>query len=232
MHLSVFVSVFLALVSSLSTYAAPYGTPGTFLDIDQRSPAPLFEPLAERGQLLQPRADEHHVPAVPPQHQHSSVQPHSSTTHEHPGTENEASGPARPVYLTSRSFSGSSTSGRNRAVDSPGMFGHWAVVVGDHYYELVFNREVQNEASTSQSVQGQGIRLRVGNTPMAAGWHALQPQGMTTWTDEQIHAAAEQLITQMSARSYHILTNNCHDFANVLIRCITVGGQTRHCTVL
>jgi hypothetical protein len=131
------------------------------------------------------------------------------------------------------------------------MFGHWAVVVGDHYYELVFNREVPNEASTSQSVQGQGIRLRVGNTPMPAGWHALQHKGTTTWTDEQINAAgefalannekallnnplheAEQLITQMSARSYHILTNNCHDFANALIRCITVAGQTRHCTVL
>ncbi|KAF8340834.1 hypothetical protein F5887DRAFT_978887 [Amanita rubescens] len=222
MHLSVFVSVVLVLVSSLSTYAAPYGTPGTFLDIEQRSQAPLFQ--------LQPRADEHHVvPAVPPQHQHSSVQPHSSTTHEHPGTENAA--PARPVYLTSRAFSGSSTSGRNRAVDSPAVFGHWAVVVGNRYYELVFNREVQNEASTSQSVQGQGIRLRVGSAPMV-GWHVPQLQGTTTWTDQQIHAAAVRLISQMSTRSYNILTNNCHDFANALIRCITTGGQTRHCTVL
>jgi hypothetical protein len=57
MHLSVFVSVILVLVSSLSTYAAPYGAPGTFLDIEQRSSVPLFEPLAERGELLQPRAD-------------------------------------------------------------------------------------------------------------------------------------------------------------------------------
>ncbi|KAF8338338.1 hypothetical protein F5887DRAFT_983268 [Amanita rubescens] len=231
MHLSVFVSVVLVLVSSLSTYAAPYGTPGTFLDIEQRSPAPLFEPLAERGQLLQPRADQHHE-QVRPQSQHSSIQPHSSTTHEQPETEPHQ-GPARPVYLTSRSFSGSSTSGRGRAVDSPGYLGHWAVVVGEHYYELLFNREAPNEATTSQSVQGQGIRLNVGHTPLAASWRALQqPHGTTTWTDEEIHAAAEQLITQMSARSYHILTNNCHDFANALIRCITGGSQTRHCTVL
>jgi len=130
------------------------------------------------------------------------------------------------------------------------MFGHWAVVVGGHYYELVFNREVANEASTSQSVQGQGIRLRVGNTPMAAGWHQPQHMGTTTWTDEQIHTEgefalvnngkallnnpfheAQRLITQMSTRSYHILTNNCHDFANSLIRCIT--GQTRgNCVII
>ncbi|KAF8343706.1 hypothetical protein F5887DRAFT_971739 [Amanita rubescens] len=227
MHLSVFVSVIAVLVSSLSTYAAPYGTPGTFLDIEQRSPAPLFEPLAERGQLLQPRADSEHHGQVP------AHQQHSSTTHP-AETENEAGpspGPARPVHLTSRSFSGSSTSGRNRAVDSPAMFGHWAVMVGDHYYELLFNHQVPNEASTSQSVQGQGIRLNVGNTPMPAGWREPEPQGTTTWTDAQIRTAAEQLITQMSSRSYHILTNNCHNFANDLIRCIT-GGRRHNCMVM
>jgi len=221
MHFSVFVSVILVLVSSLSTYAAPYGAPGTYLDIEQRSPAPLFEPLAERGQRLQPRADT-------TQH-HASTQGHSSATQ--PETENAP--PARQVFRTSRSFSASTSIGNDRCMDSPGLFGHWAVMVNGHYYELVFDRQVPNEASTSQSVQGQGIRLRVGNTPMPAAQHWQTPelQGTTTWTDEQIRAAADQLIHQMSQHSYNILTNNCHHFANSLIRCIT-GSRSRHCTVM
>ncbi len=59
MRLSVSISIILVLAASMLTYAAPFGAPGprTFPDIEQRNPAPLFEPRAEGAQLLQSRSN-------------------------------------------------------------------------------------------------------------------------------------------------------------------------------
>lgn len=57
MRFSVPVSIILVLAANMLTYAAPFGAPRTFPDIEQRSPAPLSEPRTERAQLLQLRSD-------------------------------------------------------------------------------------------------------------------------------------------------------------------------------
>ncbi|KAF8329590.1 hypothetical protein F5887DRAFT_115667 [Amanita rubescens] len=49
MRLSVLASIIFVLAASMLTYAAPFGAPRTFPDIEQRSLAQLLEPRSGRN---------------------------------------------------------------------------------------------------------------------------------------------------------------------------------------
>jgi hypothetical protein len=59
MRLSVLVSIIFVLAASMLTYAAPFGAPETFPDIEQRSLAQLLEPRSS-GQSQHSKASSAH----------------------------------------------------------------------------------------------------------------------------------------------------------------------------
>jgi len=204
MRLSVLFAGFVVLAASILTYAAPYGTPQTFLDIEQRSSA------------------EQHTPHVT---EHTGV---ASTSGAVEGSSDPPS-PGREVVIITRALAGSTESG------SPpfNVFKHWAVLVGTRYYELYINNEVPNEEACSRSLHGANIRMNVVETGGTLGsqWKKKYHKGSTHHTDEEIHEAGSDVMRVMSAKNYHIINNNCQDFATKLAKCIVSSEPKKRCVV-
>jgi len=200
MRLSVLFSGILILAASILTYAAPYGTPRTFLDIERRS--------SSSQQLHHHVTDSTSAPAAGS---------HDGGSHEggsHDGTGPSDTGTGRVVSIITRNLHSSTQTGPA----APTFLQHWAVMVGDSYYELVTDR---NSAHGS-SLLGAQITLHVGTAPPTAPnpWGVPRSKGRTTYTDEEIHQKAEAVIEAMSQRGYNLRDNNCQDFATQLLACI------------
>jgi len=205
MRLSLLFSGILVLAASILTYAAPYGTPRTFLDIEQRSSS---------GQ------QSHHVP-----HTTSTVTASGSND----GSEPSETGVGRQVHIITRPLAGSHSPA---ASPPPNLLRHWAVMVGGFYYELHINNEIPNEAACSASLHGQNIQMNVAHGPPSSDWTGMQPKGWTHHTDAEIHQAGEDVMAAMSKKNYHILTNNCQDFATRLAKCIVTPDPKKRCVVV
>jgi hypothetical protein len=217
MHLSVPISIILVLAASMLTYAAPFGASRTFPDIEQRSPAPLFEPRAERAQLLQSRSDPHPPPVPHPQH----VTGTSGTRNDCNPLSTRSLREERQVHIITRPLE-----------DSGGSFlpwlTHWAVLVGSHYYEIIpTDNNIPN--ACSGSLHGSHIRLNVGSVPLDRTWTFMEPRGLTAFSDAEIHSAAQAVVDEMAAHDYNIFTNNCQGFATRLVD--RLNRRTRPCMI-
>ncbi|KAF8331535.1 hypothetical protein F5887DRAFT_1162654 [Amanita rubescens] len=216
MRLSVLASIIFVLAASVLTYAAPFGAPRTFPDIEQRSLAQLLEPRSGQN-----ASSAHDTQLMLNVIFRSRVVP----LHRHIRTISLA-------VLAQGALGPGHGQGSGHGSTPPQIFTHWAVLVGSHYYELLLDHTHPNLATCgSGSLYGSQIRMNVGDAPVPSAWTSMESKGRTHFSDEEIHTAGEEVIRQMSAHDYNIILNNCQDFANKLARCLTNPQGDRRCTL-
>jgi hypothetical protein len=206
MRLSVLFSGILILAAGILTYAAPYGTPRTFLDIERRSETSQQSHHHVTGSTSAPAAGSHTG-----SHTGSNT---GSNGGSNPSTGPSDTGTGRVVTIITRNLHSSTQTGPA----APAFVQHWAVMVGDRYYELAADRNSPH----GSSLLGAQITLNVGTAPLTATnpWAVSRSKGRTTYSDDVIHQKAQAVIDTMSHRGYNLRDNNCQDFANQLSACI------------
>jgi len=216
MRLSVLFSGILILAASILTYAAPHGTPRTFLDIERRSSSSQQSHQHATGSTSAPAAGSHEGES------HEGSNPSTGPSDTETG---------RIVTIITRNLLSSTQTGPA----APTSVQHWAVMVGNRYYELVADRH----SAHGSSLLGAQIRLHTESSPLTAAvpWEVYRPKGRTTYSDEVIHEKAQAVIDAMSHRGYNLRDNNCQDFANRLSACIVNVGispeeHKRRCCVI
>jgi hypothetical protein len=225
MRLSVLASIIFVLAASILTYAAPFGAPRTFPDIEQRSLAQLLEPRSGRNKPSRS--------SPPPHSDHITGSASTRGTGAEPRSGTGSPDHGREVFIITRPFARSSVPGSGPGGNPPQIFTHWAVLVGSHYYELLLDHTHPNLATCgSGSLYGSQIRMNVGDAPVHGAWTSMESKGRTHFSDQEIRTAGEEVIRQMSAHDYNIILNNCQDFANKLARCLTNPHGTDRCTVV
>ncbi|KAF4496676.1 1-acyldihydroxyacetone-phosphate reductase [Fusarium agapanthi] len=93
---------------------------------------------------------------------------------------------------------------------------HWAVIVGDYYHELGGDKNLKviynNGKTSDQTVLG--------------AWQKPYFIGKTTFNDEAIRQAAEEVIATM-VPDYNVYNNNCQLFCLYLAAMICEGGHVK-----